>query len=89
MMDGETRISSTNHRMMRRMLRDHNFRGNPVEKTFSLWPSVRAGDECLALLVAVFPDGEAGLALEEFREVVDVAKPKPVGGFGGAQVGGA
>ncbi len=45
MLDRETRISSTNHRMMRRMIRDHNFRGNPVEKTFSLWPSVRAGED--------------------------------------------
>jgi uridine kinase len=45
MLDGDTRISSTNHRMMRRMIRDHNYRGNPVEKTFTLWPSVRAGED--------------------------------------------
>lgn len=45
MLDNDTRISSTNHRMMRRMIRDHNFRGNPVEKTFDLWPSVRAGED--------------------------------------------
>jgi len=45
MLDNDTRISSTNHRMMRRMIRDHNFRGNPVEKTFNLWPSVRAGED--------------------------------------------
>ncbi|MDF7797857.1 nucleoside kinase [Pontiellaceae bacterium B1224] len=43
-LDGQ-RISSTNHRMMRRMIRDHSFRGNPVEATFSLWPSVRAGED--------------------------------------------
>ena len=43
--DHETRISSTNHRMMRRMIRDHSFRGNPAEKTFKLWPSVRAGED--------------------------------------------
>lgn len=43
--DRDTRISSTNHRMMRRMIRDHNFRGNSVEKTFSLWPAVRAGED--------------------------------------------
>ncbi|VGO22923.1 nucleoside kinase [Pontiella sulfatireligans] len=42
---GGERISSTNHRMLRRMIRDHNFRGNLVEKTFSLWPSVRAGED--------------------------------------------
>ena len=45
MLDNDTRISSTNHRMMRRMIRDHSFRGNPVEKTFNLWPSVRAGED--------------------------------------------
>jgi len=44
-MDCDTRISSTNHRMMRRMIRDNTFRGNPVEKTFELWPAVRAGEE--------------------------------------------
>ncbi|MCK4564821.1 MAG: nucleoside kinase [Verrucomicrobia bacterium] len=45
MLDNDTRISSTNHRMMRRMIRDHHFRGNPVEKTFTLWPAVRAGED--------------------------------------------
>lgn len=44
-LNGETRISTTNHRMMRRMIRDHSFRGNPVETTFTLWPSVRAGED--------------------------------------------
>ena len=43
--DMDTRISTTNHRMMRRMLRDNTFRGNPVEKTFDLWPAVRAGED--------------------------------------------
>jgi uridine kinase len=45
MLDGHTRISSTNHRMMRRMIRDHHFRGNPVQRTFDLWPQVRAGED--------------------------------------------
>jgi uridine kinase len=44
-LDDETRISTTNHRMMRRIIRDHSFRGNPAEKTFALWPSVRAGED--------------------------------------------
>ena len=26
-------------------IRDHSFRGNPVEKTFTLWPAVRAGED--------------------------------------------
>lgn len=41
----DTRISTTNHRMMRRMIRDHNFRGNSISKTFKFWPSVRAGED--------------------------------------------
>lgn len=45
MLDNETRISSTNHRMMRRMIRDHSFRGHAAEKTFDLWPAVRAGED--------------------------------------------
>lgn len=45
MLDDATRISTTNHRLLRRMIRDHHFRGNPVEKTFAIWPSVRAGED--------------------------------------------
>jgi uridine kinase len=41
----ETRISTTNNRLLRRMIRDNTFRGNPVEKTFDLWPAVRAGED--------------------------------------------
>ena len=43
--DHQTPISTTSHRMMRRMIRDNTFRGNPVEKTFDLWPAVRAGED--------------------------------------------
>ncbi|WP_372809247.1 uridine kinase [Pontiella sp.] len=44
-LDNETRISSTDHRMLRRLIRDHSFRGNPAEKTFKFWPAVRAGED--------------------------------------------
>jgi uridine kinase len=43
--DHETRISTTDNRLMRRMIRDNTFRGNPVAKTFDLWPAVRAGED--------------------------------------------
>ncbi|WP_372794035.1 hypothetical protein [Pontiella sp.] len=43
--DHQTRISTTDHRMLRRMIRDFNYRGHTVEKSFSLWPSVRAGED--------------------------------------------
>ncbi len=44
-LDKHTRISTTNHRMIRRMIRDNTFRGNPAERTFNLWPSVRKGED--------------------------------------------
>ena len=44
-LDSDTRISTTDHRLMRRMLRDHSFRGHSAERTFELWPSVRAGED--------------------------------------------
>lgn len=44
-LDTDTRISTTDHRLMRRMLRDNSFRGHSAERTFELWPSVRAGED--------------------------------------------
>lgn len=43
--DHQTRISTTDHRLLRRLIRDYNYRGNNVAKTFSLWPAVRAGED--------------------------------------------
>jgi uridine kinase len=43
--DHQTKISSTDNRLMRRMVRDHSYRGHSAEKTFDLWPSVRAGED--------------------------------------------
>lgn len=39
------RISTTDTRMLRRMVRDYQFRGNSAEETIRRWPSVRAGEE--------------------------------------------
>jgi uridine kinase len=44
-LDTDTRISTTDHRLMRRMLRDYSFRGHSAQTTFELWPSVRAGED--------------------------------------------
>jgi len=63
MLDNDTRISSTNHRMMRRMIRDHSFRGNPVEKTFTLWPAVRAGEDKWIFPFQPLADKECNSAL--------------------------
>lgn len=43
--DSETRISTTDNRLMRRMIRDFSYRGHSVERTFDLWPAVRAGED--------------------------------------------
>lgn len=44
-MDHQTRISTTDHRLLRRLIRDYSYRGHTVAKTFSLWPAVRAGED--------------------------------------------
>lgn len=44
-LDGYTKISSTDTRFLRRMVRDYNTRGHSVERTFELWKNVRKGEE--------------------------------------------
>ncbi|MCD6398189.1 MAG: nucleoside kinase, partial [Spirochaetaceae bacterium] len=39
------RIPTTDNRLVRRMVRDHQFRGNSAEQTLKMWPSVRRGEE--------------------------------------------
>lgn len=43
--DGYTKISSTDIRLLRRMVRDYVTRGHSVEKTFELWKNVKIGEE--------------------------------------------
>lgn len=44
-MDSHNRISTTDTRLIRRIVRDYNFRGNSVTRTFELWQGVRSGEE--------------------------------------------
>lgn len=44
-LDYNNRISTTDNRLMRRMLRDHQFRGNSALTTLEMWPSVRRGEK--------------------------------------------
>lgn len=44
-LDKHNRLSSTDCRLMRRIVRDFNFRGNNAEVTFKMWDSVRRGEE--------------------------------------------
>lgn len=43
--DGYTKISSSDTRFLRRMLRDYSTRGHSVEQTFELWDKVKKGEE--------------------------------------------
>ena len=44
-LDDHNRIRTTDARMLRRMVRDHLFRGTPPEETMLGWDSVRRGEE--------------------------------------------
>lgn len=44
-LDYHNRIRTTDARLMRRIVRDHQFRGTSPEKTLSMWNSVRRGEE--------------------------------------------
>lgn len=44
-LDKHNRISATDVRLLRRIVRDHNFRGYSAVETFELWKSVRKGEQ--------------------------------------------
>lgn len=44
-LDGYTKISSSDTRFLRRMVRDYSTRGHSVERTFELWKNVKKGEE--------------------------------------------
>ncbi len=43
--DGYTKVSSSDTRFLRRMVRDFATRGHSIDKTFELWQNVRKGEE--------------------------------------------
>ena len=43
--DGYTKVSSSDTRLLRRMVRDYATRGHSVERTFELWNNVKRGEE--------------------------------------------
>lgn len=44
-LDDHNRIRTTDVRLLRRIVRDHQFRGTSPEETLAMWPSVRRGEE--------------------------------------------
>ena len=61
--DGHNRISTTEERMLRRMVRDYRYRGKAVQKTIEEWPKVRAGED-----VNIFPySGEADVFFNSYH----------------------
>ena len=44
-LDDHNRIRTTDARLLRRIVRDHQFRGTPPESTIGMWDSVRRGEE--------------------------------------------
>ncbi len=43
-LDDHNRISTTDNRLIRRIVRDHQFRGHSAVATLGMWPSVRRGE---------------------------------------------
>ena len=43
--DDHNRISTSDSRLIRRIVRDYQFRGNSAAKTIATWPSVKRGEE--------------------------------------------
>jgi uridine kinase len=44
-LDEHNRIATTDNRLLRRLVRDHQFRGHNALKTLGMWPSVRRGEK--------------------------------------------
>ena len=44
-LDDHNRISTSDNRLIRRIVRDNNFRGKPAAGTIEMWPSVTRGEE--------------------------------------------
>jgi len=70
--DRHNRIYTTDARLLRRIVRDHQFRGYPVEETLKIWPSVRRGEEKW-----IFPYYEEADAIFNSHLLYELAVLKP------------
>lgn len=61
--DEHNRISTTDERMLRRLVRDYQFRGYSAKETIKNWPKVRAGED-----KNIFPySGEADILFNSYH----------------------
>ena len=70
--DHHNRIPTTDTRLIRRMIRDHQFRGSSIEETLNLWPSVRRGEE-----KNIFPFQEEADVMLNTALIYELAVLKP------------
>ena len=62
--DNTNRIPTTDSRIIRRIVRDHKYRGNSALKTLQTWPSVRRGEEEFIFPFQNYADGYFNSALD-------------------------
>lgn len=62
--DSNNRISTIDNRLLRRLVRDGQFRGRSPRETLRLWPSVRAGEEKWIFPFQHFADAVFNTALD-------------------------
>ena len=62
--DESHRISTTDNRLLRRLVRDYRYRGNHADATLAMWPSVRRGEDRNIFPYQQEADGEFNSALD-------------------------
>ena len=70
--DNHNRISTTDGRLLRRMVRDARTRGASAQRTIGMWPSVRRGEE-----ENIFPFQEGADAMFNSALIYELAVLKP------------
>ena len=71
-LDNHNRIPTTDNRLLRRIIRDHQFRGSSAEDTILRWPSVRRGEDKW-----IFPYQENADAMFNSAMIYELAALRP------------
>jgi uridine kinase len=79
-LDSTNRISTTDNRLIRRMVRDARFRGHNALRTLRMWPSVRRGEKTWVFPFQQYADATFNSALDyEMAVLKSFAEPLLVG----------